>query len=1037
MRSAVNIRMTTLGSTCSNGASPRRRLATVLEGYLADLERGIAPDQQTLLAAHPDLADELRPYLDSLQLLHGTTRDIRTAKPTTNGAHGQLTEPNARHIGDYQIIREIGRGGMGIVYEAHQKSLNRQVALKVLPFAAVLDQRQIARFRNEAQAAAQLHHPHIVPVFAVGQELGVYYYAMQYIAGQTLAELIEGFSRSHALRGDGSFAAPRRDQQEESDSAEYLGAHGARAAERPPARSHAERGNEENTRPIAAVSTLRTLRPAEFFRTVARLGKEAAEALQHAHEFGIVHRDIKPSNLLVDEMGKLWVTDFGLARMQTGSGVTLTGDVVGTLRYMSPEQASGQTALVDARTDVYSLGVTLYELLTQQPAFPGDDRQAVVQKIVGEEPISPRRLNPAVPVDLETIVLAAMAKSRDERYASARALADDLECFLAGKPTHARRPTIADRAAKWARRHRPLVLLGACALVALSVISAVGMALLAREQADTSAAFIEAEQNSRAAQRSLERAERHYGQARRAVDQFGMQLADRLLEIPGAESVRRDLLLDTLGYYRQFMADAGDDPQLRHELALAHFKSGVIAAKLGATDDAISEYRAAKELLAKLARIESSPTELLSHLAVTQNNLGLLLAGGGEVELARREYATAITINERLAGQHPADPVFASQLAESQANFGMLLDQTGDGQQAENSLRAAVDVLRPLIESREPKYARNLAIALNNLSFVLRNGEPEAAKGAVDEAIAILERLAKEHPNQVQFQEDLALCYNNAASLTSRRENSSEAIDWHTRAITLQERLTRKAPAVVRHRSDLAISLNNLGVAYCRAGRADDADAAFGRARELLATLAGDYPDAVAYQSSLAALLNNQALALAAADRDSDALKIYAQAIDSQRICWQRRPESPLMREVLSKLYFNYGQSLRNVGRLADAGQAALDRREVWRGNGERLLGVAAELATIAEESRTKSDTSAADGGPQQLDNEVLATLRLAHESGWPRDIDIAKDERFASLSRNERYAAAVAELKDHTSRRVGLADSAHPTPTPTEDHTP
>lgn len=368
------------------------RLAEVLEHYLAELENGSARSCESLLAEHPDLADDLRPYLDSLQMLHGAVREMKVGGLAVCAKTQDATKP--RRIGDYRILREIGRGGMGIVYEAHQASLNRQVALKILPFAAVLDQRQIARFRNEAQAAAQLHHAHIVPVFAVGQEQGVYYYAMQYIDGQSLEQAIDELRVADDHRDgrttkvDGAMNG--------STSTLCFGA--ARRWSTPPA-PHAD-----------------------FFQTVARLGMEAAEALHHAHEHGIIHRDVKPSNLLVDKRGQLWVTDFGLARVQADNGVTLTGDVVGTLRYMSPEQANGDSVL-DARTDVYSLGVTLYELLTRRHAHPGDDRQVLLRQIIDDEPNSPRRLDPAIPADLETIVLSAMSKSRDERYQSARALA--------------------------------------------------------------------------------------------------------------------------------------------------------------------------------------------------------------------------------------------------------------------------------------------------------------------------------------------------------------------------------------------------------------------------------------------------------------------------------------------------------------------------------------------------------------------------------------------------------------------------------------
>jgi serine/threonine protein kinase/tetratricopeptide (TPR) repeat protein len=949
-----------LDETLTEVAAPRRELAEVLEQYLADLERGVRTDRAALLASHAELADELRPYLDSIDKLHAATQDLRVTRSLDANAGPAAT---GKRIGDFRIVREVGRGGMGVVYEAHQESLNRRVALKILPFAAVLDPRQIARFRNEAQAAAQLHHPHIVPVFAVGQENGVYYYAMQFVDGQSLEEAMRELRTMSEARTDHSTRARGAAGASTSTMALHKG---------------------------SVLSSHGTVRDRDFFLNIARLGKEAAEALEHAHQYGILHRDVKPSNLMVDLAGKLWVTDFGLARIQSDSGVTLTGDVVGTLRYMSSEQASGKSGSVDARTDVYSLGVTLYELVTQRHAFPGDDRQAVLRQIERDEPTPPRRLNPAVPVDLETIVLTAMAKSRDDRYASAQMLADDLERFLSGRSALARRPGMLDRAGRWARRHRPIVTVAAAAVLAVSVVSTVGMVMLAREKVRTEENFARAEQN--------------FHDARDVVDQFGVRMADRLTETPGMEPMRRELLANTLRYYQAFVKQAASDPSLRHELALAHFKSGLIAAKLGDPAQAVSEYQESQRLLAALAADKPQDAELAGQLALASNNLAILAADRGDADAARRQYERAIAMQRRLVAENPGERSFASQLAQSVANMGMLEDSLGHQEAAERALEESVALLRPIADSNvsDARFSRNLAIASNNLSYVLAKRDPAAAEQAAREAIAILEGVSQSGPGGARYQDDLALCYNSLAALESHAGKLPEAIEWYGRAVALQEQMVRKAPAVVRTRSDLAVTLSNLGVALCRDSRVDEAADPFGRSHDLMTTLAGDYPDELAYESSRAALLNNEGLALAGAGRHDRAVAVYSEAIEAQRRSWERAPKSNLMQELLSKMYYNEGQSLVALGKWDEAVQAALARREIWQNNGDRLFGVAIELAGIDHAARTdqvsSGDSIEAKNATTKLDQDVIATVRQALDHGYRPSDDLVKDERFAYL---------------------------------------
>ena len=945
------------------------RLAEILDRYLSDLEGGgIPPDVDQLIAEHPDLAEEIHSYVASLQTLHQMTTGLRP--PSTTPPSAPAPQASLKRLGDYEIIREIGRGGMGIVYEARQLSLNRQVALKVLPFAAVLDERHIARFRTEAQAAAQLHHPNIVPVHAVGQERGVHYFAMQFVAGRSLECAIAELRRSAATGEAGEAASPSR----------------------PPVDRAAETALE------TAFSTKVSTRNRNYCRSVARLGVQAADALQHAHEFGVVHRDIKPSNLLLDRDGKLWITDFGLARIQTGSGVTVSGDVVGTARYMSPEQAAGRTALVDARTDVYALGATLYELLTLKPAHRGADRQEIMRYIESREPAPPRSLNPAVPIDLETIVLRALAKSRDERYATAQELADDLRRFLAGQPTQARRPTLVDRGAKWALRHRKAVSFTALFLVLLSLVSATAAVMIARGQDRTEEALIAAKDN-------LARAEHYFRQAKEMVDRYGGGLSKELANLPGSQPLRHALLTRTLDYYRKFLADAAGHPELTAELASTCLQSATIAESLGERDEALKMCRQSIALFDDLSKKSPNDVKLPTQLARAYNGLGLLLAAQGDVGQALDAYDRAIAVHRRVAPRRQQEPEFLRSLAECLSNQGLLRGQLGEKAAARSALSSSIELLERAVArddaALEPQH--ELAIGHNNLSFVERGDDWERSERSCVAAIEILERLVKADPASLTYRSDLALCYNNHGAIQGHRSAWADACESYRRAIGLQRQLERQAPAAVYYRRDLAISLNNLGQALENSGDFEAAIGSFDDAESLVALLVEDYPQELAFRSLCGGVFNNRAMVLETVRRLDEALAGYKRAIEHQQVAYERAPQVAEYREFLSKHYFNYGRALRKAGKVDEAIAVALERRQLWPDHGEHLGRVAVELAEAAVQLRHEGD-AANPGAASQAEAQALDALRSAGAAG--ADVEaLRREEAFRLLQSDEDLA--------------------------------
>ena len=467
-------------------SSDRDAVELLADEFLARRRRGERPTVEDYAARHPDLAEAIRAAFLAMALVDDLGTELDAAN---HGALGPRVPPPGR-VGDYRVLREVGRGGMGVVYEAEQVSLGRRVALKILSAAVASDRTGLARFRREARAAARLHHTNIVPVFVVGQDGEVVFYAMQFIEGQGLDAVIDRLAGLRAgpreTERAADCAASRRDEQVCLLAESVLG--GRLSTDDPEARRDgvtavaAVPADEAGLAPLPGPGPpdpSRGIPPpfadpsggrTSFFRGVAQIGRQAAQGLAHAHARGIVHRDVKPSNVLLDTDGVVWITDFGLAKAEE-EGLTRTGDILGTIRYMAPERFRGEG---DARADVYALGLTLYELVTLRPAFDSFDRLRLVERINAEEPPRPRVIDARIPRDLETVVLKAIDKDPRRRYQTAGDLAEELHRFLAGEPIRARRVGELEALWKWARRRPAVATLGAALLLLFAALLGLG-----------------------------------------------------------------------------------------------------------------------------------------------------------------------------------------------------------------------------------------------------------------------------------------------------------------------------------------------------------------------------------------------------------------------------------------------------------------------------------------------------------------------------------------------------------------------------------
>ncbi len=494
-------------STSSDARNPVELLA---EEFLDRKRRGEQPTLREYVERYPELAADIRDLFPALLMMENLGDSSGGTTGSLAADNGAVLGIRLERLGDYRILREIGRGGMGVVYEAEQESLGRRVALKVLSAGSMLDPKQVRRFEREARAAAKLHHTNIVPVFGVGRQDGHHYFVMQFITGLGLdvvlddvrrlrqprsgvraaagpSSRIAGFTAGDVARSlvDGRFATAGPGDGSVTEPVDGVdSAVSQTRSSGPPADS----GSSPAIMPGSSELSASSDPDRQFYRGVARIGLQVAEALEYANHQGILHRDVKPSNLLLDNHGNVWVADFGLAKTAEADDLTHTGDILGTIRYMAPERFSGHC---DARSDVYSLGLTLYELVALKPAFEASDRHTLMDRVLHEEPERLKKLAPGVPRDLETIVAKATARDPAARYATAAGLAEDLRRFVEDRPIRARRISPAERLVRWCRRNKPLA--GSISVAATALLAAFVMSLLyatrqARHAAEESAA---------------------------------------------------------------------------------------------------------------------------------------------------------------------------------------------------------------------------------------------------------------------------------------------------------------------------------------------------------------------------------------------------------------------------------------------------------------------------------------------------------------------------------------------------------------------
>jgi serine/threonine-protein kinase len=834
------------------------------EEFLARRRRGERPTIDEYVARYPELAEGIRAVFPAIAL-------VDDVGPATEPDGGPPSAPAAgpEQVGDYRIVREIGRGGMGVVYEAEQVSLGRRVALKLLPAGALAGPKYRGRFEREARAAARLHHTNIVPVFGVGEHEGSPYYVMQLIEGRGLDAVIRELRREAAPRPatvDTDAPAEETRDVEAEDVARslldgrYAGTTGAgtpATADDPTSDNLTAPAGPEAPAAVVAAPTRAAAAPSPssslllgagpsgpgrqraraFWLAVARLGAQVGNALAYAHAQGIVHRDIKPSNLLIDAHGSAWVADFGLAKADDAPNLTETGDVLGTLRYMPPEAFEGKSG---PRADLYSLGLTLYELIALRPAFDEPDRAHLIRAVTEGEPPRLRQVRPDVPRDLETIVQKAIERDPSHRYASAAELVEDLERFLDDRPIAARRVTEAEKLWRWCRRN-PLPAGLAAAFV---------LALVAGAAASSYYAIRERRANTELRAANAREREQFELAMDAIRDSHERITGDVLMKQAEFSGLRDKLLASSRDFYRKLEASLAGKTDRRSRAALgrAYHALGELMEKTGSKEEAIAAYEHAAEVRRALAGEAGADAEAHSDLGHSL----LVLAGMREEQVGQRgqvgpTVAEAQAQLEAAARERPGDP-------RVRLDRGRCLLFQATGQELAGQLEAAratrasgLEALRALLDDHPDE--RDARVALANA--LMDMGSQARVAGRADEALnffeqarTVFEAYARTHPEDMEFQLGVGTTYNDAGIvLGDELARTAEARAAFERYRDILAPIAEANPGVLMFVTGLSVARYNIGRMLWNDERLEEALAAMAAVRGGNEALARAHPN--------------------------------------------------------------------------------------------------------------------------------------------------------------------------------------------------